>query len=202
MLVVDDSSPDGTADVVRELQQNFPIKLLERAHKTGLGIAYVAAFNAILKDESTEYIIQMDADLSHDPKAIPRLLEAAKTHDLVLGSRYIDGGSIENWGIARRIISRFGCLYARMVLGLPYKDLTGGFKCWRRDALSKIPIDQLSSVGYNFQIETTWLAHRLGLRICEVPITFVERKIGVSKFNLGIVLESFIKVLKLRIRGR
>lgn len=201
MFVVDDNSPDGTASVVRELAAKYPVQLIERTNKMGLGTAYIEAFKHILQDLEVGHIIQMDADLSHDPAIIPKLLVAARDADLILGSRYVAGGKIENWGVARRVISRAGCLYARIVLGLPYRDLTGGYKCWRREALERVPLDSLSSVGYNFQIETTWHAHKLGFRICEIPIVFTERKTGKSKLNFGIVLESFIKVLRLRFHG-
>ena len=140
----------------------------------------------------------MDADLSHDPAAIPEFLEKIKTCDLVLGSRYISGGKIENWGASRRLISRFGNAYARFVLGLKYHDLTGGFKCYTRNALEKISSEDFSSSGYNFQIETIFFADKNGLHIEEIPITFTEREIGNSKFNLGIIIESFFKVLTIR----
>ena len=143
----------------------------------------------------------MDADLSHNPALIPKFLEHIKLHDVVLGSRYIAGGVIENWDIARRIVSRGGNFYARAILGLPYQDLTGGFKCWRKEVLEKMDLDSLSSVGYNFQIETTYKAHVAGHKILEIPISFTERKLGKSKMNLKIILESFWKVLKLRIFG-
>lgn len=202
ILVVDDNSPDGTADAVRELAQKCPVQIIVRNEKRGLGTAYAAAFKSVLgRPDKPDYIIQMDADLSHDPADIPHLLAKIKTCDVVLGSRYIKGGGVENWNWLRRCISRFGNIYAQFVLNLPYHDLTGGFKCWRRAVLEKISLDDLSSTGYNFQIETTYKAHRLGYKICEVPIIFTERKIGRSKFNLGIIWESFIKVLWLRIKN-
>ena len=199
MIVVDDNSPDGTAALAESLSKNYPIKVLKRPQKAGLGAAYAEAFGLALESKP-DYIIQMDADLSHDPKVIPALLEKIKTHDVVLGSRYVEGGKIENWDYARRLVSKFGNIYSRAVLGLPYKDLTGGFKCWRRSALEKIDFSALSSQGYNFQIETTWMAHNAGCGIAEVPITFTERKEGVSKFNPSIILEAFWKVLLLRFK--
>ncbi|MEK7566536.1 MAG: glycosyltransferase, partial [Patescibacteria group bacterium] len=145
-----------------------------------------------------DYIVQMDADLSHDPNVILEMLSKTQNHDVVLGSRYIPGGAIENWNPARRLLSRFGNIYARAVLSLPYRDMTGGFKCFKRHVLENIDLDSLSSVGYNFQIETTHKAHQKGYKICEIPITFAERKTGKSKINLPIILESFWKVLLLR----
>ncbi|MBI4120313.1 MAG: polyprenol monophosphomannose synthase [Parcubacteria group bacterium] len=200
LVVVDDNSPDGTAQVAEELAQKYPLDLIRRQQKSGLGTAYTAAFKKTIP-EQPDYIIQMDADLSHDPNIIPQMLQEIQKCDLVLGSRYVKGGKIENWNFTRRLVSRWGNFYARLILGLPYRDLTSGFKCFRREVLEKINLDKLSSVGYNFQIETTYRAHRLGCRICEIPITFTERKTGVSKFNLGIILESFVKVLLLRLRG-
>ena len=202
VLVVDDNSPDGTAEVVRKLAQKYPVNLIVRSEKRGLGTAYTAAFKNILSQSgSSDVVIQMDADLSHDPAVIPVFLNQIKNCDVVLGSRYIKGGGVKNWNFFRRIVSRWSNVYARVILGLPYRDLTGGFKCWKREVLEKIDLDSLSSVGYNFQIETTYKAHRLGYKICEVPITFTERKQGESKFNLGIIVESFIKVLRLKIKN-
>lgn len=200
MVVVDDNSPDGTGKLAEELSKVYPLQVIHRPQKAGLGSAYTSAFKKILQEDRPDFIVQMDADLSHDPAAIPQFLEAIKNCDLVLGSRYILGGKIENWEFSRKLISRFGNLYARLVLGLPYRDLTGGFKCFRREVLENIDLDSLSSVGYNFQIETTYKAHQMGYKIVEVPITFTERKFGSSKFNLKIILESFFKVLLLKFR--
>lgn len=202
MVVVDDNSPDGTAALADDLARRYPMKVVHRKEKAGLGTAYVEAFKRILASpDAPDFIVQMDADLSHDPSVIPQMLARMGECDLVLGSRYVPGGKIENWDFFRKLVSRFGNVYARRVLGLPYRDLTSGFKCWRGEALASIDLDSLSSVGYNFQIETTYRAHRRGYRICEIPITFVERKQGVSKFNLGIIFESFWKVLLLRRSG-
>ncbi len=203
MYVVDDNSPDGTAGAVKELSLKYPaVTLIFRPAKEGLGRAYAAVFKQILSlDDKPDYIIQMDADLSHDPKVIPCMIAKIGECDVVLGSRYIKDGGIKNWDLLRRLISRFGNFYTRVVLGLPYRDLTGGFKCWRRAVLEEIDMDSLSSVGYNFQIETTYKAHRLGFKICEVPIIFIERKSGISKFNLSIIWESFIKILVLKYEG-
>ncbi len=199
LMVVDDNSPDGTGRIADELRQKYPVTVIHRAEKSGLGKAYVQGFESLPPE--AEIVIQMDADLSHDPAAIPAMLEKIKTCDVVLGSRYIPGGNTKNWDLARKLISRFGNFYARTILALPYRDLTGGFKCFRREALEKINLSLLSSVGYNFQIETTYAAHKKGLKICEIPITFTERRLGSSKFNLGIILESFWKVLRLRFRN-
>ncbi len=200
LMIVDDNSPDQTGQVAERLAKDYPIQVVHRAQKNGLGTAYVEAFRRILERENADYIIQMDADLSHDPAVIPRLLEAIKNCDLVLGSRYIKGGGTQNWDLFRKLISRFGNIYARVILGLPYHDLTGGFKCFRKEVLQNLNLTSLSSVGYNFQIETTYRAHQKGYKICEIPIIFTERKAGKSKFNLKIMLESFVKVLLLRFR--
>jgi len=203
LIVVDDNSPDGTGELAEELSQKYSIKVIHRPQKMGLGTAYIEAFKFILQSRNPpNYIIQIDADLSHDPKVIPIMLKKIEDCDLVLGSRYIRGGGVENWNFTRRLVSRFGNIYARFILGMPIYDMTGGFKCYRREVLEKINFDFLSSIGYNFQIETTYKAYRLGYKICEIPIIFKERKTGSSKFNLGIILESFFKVLILRFRGR
>lgn len=197
VLVVDDNSPDGTGEEVEKLRGTHPtLQIIHRREKLGLGTAYVEGFQKALT-EGAERIIQMDADWSHDPKYIPLILEALKEADLVLGSRYIPGGGIENWSAVRKAISRFGNLYARAILRVSVKDLTGGFKCYRRKALEAIGLDGLSSVGYNFQIETTYKAYKKGFRVREIPIVFTERKLGQSKFNIRIILESFWKVIKL-----
>lgn len=200
ILVVDDNSPDGTGQIVENIKkENAEVSILHRDKKEGLGKAYIAGFKKALSD-GADLIFEMDADLSHDPKYIPAMLEASEENDLVLGSRYVKGGGVSNWNFIRRQISRFGNIYARVVLGLPYKDLTGGFKCYRRKVLETIDLDAVNSLGYNFQIETTYEAHRAGFRITEVPIVFVERVEGKSKFNLKIMLEGFLKVLTLRFK--
>mgnify|MGYP001610137036 FL=1 len=202
IIVVDDNSPDGTGQLAEGLAQKYPIKVIHRSEKRGLGTAYIEAFKFILKSQNpADYIMQIDADLSHDPAVIPMMIKKAGECDLVLGSRYIRGGGVENWNFTRRLISRFGNSYARFILGMPIYDMTGGFKCYRREVLEKINFDSLSSIGYNFQIETTYRVYRLGYKVREIPIIFKERKTGSSKFNLGIILESFFKVLILRFRG-
>ena len=201
MAVVDDNSPDGTGEAVREIGRSYPVELFTKSSKEGLGKAYVFALKKILyRNRPPDLIIQMDADLSHDPAMIPRFLSEIESCDLVLGSRYVPGGRIENWDTVRRFVSKMGNHYARAVLGAPIVDMTGGYKCWRPAALASLDLDSLSSSGYNFQIETTYKAWRRGYRIVEIPITFTERKTGVSKFNIGIMLESFFKVLMLRFK--
>lgn len=201
VLIVDDRSPDGTGEAAEQLRTTYPnLTVIHRPQKAGLGTAYVAGFKAALA-RGAEFIFEMDADFSHDPAYIPQLLEAANHADLVIGSRYVPGGGVSNWNWPRRLISRFGNGYARIVLGLPYRDLTGGFKCYRRAVLEKIDLDRLSSVGYNFQIETTYKAHRLGVRVIEVPIVFVERAEGTSKFDFKIMIESFWKVILLKFKA-
>ena len=200
ILVVDDNSPDGTGQVVENIKsQNNKVDIVHRTTKAGLGQAYVAGFRKALEDQA-DLIFEMDADLSHDPKHVPEMLLAIKDNDLVLGSRYVKGGGIKNWNFLRRQISRFGNIYARMILALPYKDLTGGFKCYRRRVLETLNLSELNSLGYNFQIETTYKAHLAGFKIKEVPIVFTERVEGKSKFNLKIMLEGFLKVLTLRFK--
>ncbi len=201
MIVVDDNSPDGTGAIADELAKKYPITVMHRKTKNGLGVAYGEAFHFILSThlpDKEDYIIQMDADLSHDPAVIPSFLQNIKNADLVLGSRYIKGGAITNWNFFRRLISRFGNLYASFVLQVPYCDLTSGYKCYRRRVLENINLSDLSSIGYNFQIETTYRAHQKNYKIVEIPIIFTERKLGASKFKFGIFFESFWKVLMLR----
>ena len=199
MAVVDDNSPDGTGALAENLSQTYPLRVMHNPEKIGLGRAYAGAFRKILNPpaggEKPDYIIQLDADLSHDPAVIPKMLDKMGSCDLVLGSRYIPGGRIENWDFFRKLISYFGNLYARLMLKVPIRDLTTGFKCYRREVLENIDLDALSSIGYNFQIETTSRAWKKGYKICEIPIVFTERKTGASKFNLPIIIEAFFKVL-------
>lgn len=201
IFIVDDNSPDGTAEVAERLRETYPITILRRQKKEGLGRAYRDAFRLALRafPEAT-HIIQMDADLSHDPADIPRIVEAAQNAHLVLASRYVPDGGIANWHWARKMVSWIGNVYARWILWLPYCDLTGGFKCWRREALAALDLDTISSLGYNFQIETTYQAHKKGFRIQEIPIVFTERRTGTSKFNVKIILESFLNVFLMRFK--
>jgi dolichol-phosphate mannosyltransferase len=201
ILVVDDNSPDGTADLVRGMQKrNKRIHLVERPAKLGLGTAYVAGFRYALKN-TFEYIIEMDADFSHDPKALTLLLQKAKEYDLVIGSRYISGVNVVNWPMRRLILSYSANIYTRLITGMPVKDATGGFKCYRRKVLESIDLDSLRSNGYAFQIETNFLTWRKGFSICEIPIIFIDRSIGVSKMSKNIVYEAAWMVWKLKLKS-
>jgi dolichol-phosphate mannosyltransferase len=201
LLVIDDSSPDGTGELADRLSGELGfLSVLHRTRKEGLGPAYIAGFRWAL-DHGADRIVQMDADFSHDPADLPRLLGATESAGLALGSRYVEGGGTENWGRGRQAISRFGSLYARTILGVPVRDLTGGFKCWRREALESLPLDRVRTKGYAFQIETTYLAIRAGIEVVEVPIIFAERRAGGSKMTRGIVLEAMWKVPELRLRA-
>ena len=201
VLVVDDSSPDGTGQLADELAEELSyVGVLHRPRKEGLGPAYLAAFRQALAD-GAELIVEIDCDFSHDPRDVPRLLAAAEDADLVLGSRYVEGGRVENWGALRRFVSWGGSLYARVLLGVGIRDLTGGFKCYRRAVLEAIDLDAVTSTGYAFQIETTYRALRAGFRAVEIPITFADRETGTSKMNKGIFLEAVWKVPVLRARA-
>jgi dolichol-phosphate mannosyltransferase len=201
VLVIDDSSPDGTGEIADRLASELPwVSVLHRERKDGIGPAYVAGFRRALA-EAAELVLEMDCDFSHDPGDVPRLIEAAETAELVLGSRYASGGGTENWGLVRRLVSRGGCLYAQVLLGVQVRDLTGGFKCFRRVALESIDLGALSAHGYAFQIETTYRVLRAGLRVKEIPITFVERRAGASKMTGSIVAEAIWKVPLLRFRA-
>jgi dolichol-phosphate mannosyltransferase len=201
VLVIDDASPDGTGELADRLAGDHSwIEVLHRPHKEGLGPAYVAGFRRGLA-EGAELLLEMDCDFSHDPQDVARLIGAASDADLVLGSRYVRGGGTEGWGLARRIISRGGCLYAQVILGVPVRDLTGGFKCFRRETLEAIDLDVLSARGYAFQIETTYRVLRAGMRVREIPIRFSERRVGDSKMSRAIVLEAIWKVPVLRWRA-
>jgi len=201
VLVIDDNSPDGTGEVADGLARELEgVAVLHRPEKEGLGPAYLAGFRRALAD-GAELILEMDCDFSHNPADVPRLVEAAEHADLVLASRYVEGGGTENWGLVRRFISRGGSLYAQVLLGLPVRDLTGGFKCYHRAVLEALPLDEIHSKGYAFQIETTYRALRAGFRVVEVPITFADRQVGGSKMSKGIVLEAIWKVPALRARA-
>jgi dolichol-phosphate mannosyltransferase len=200
ILVVDDASPDGTGRIADRLAAELPeVRVLHRERKGGLGRAYLAGFAAALEG-GADLVLQMDCDFSHDPADVPRLIAAAGAADVVLGSRYVPGGGVENWALRRRIQSRGGCAYARLILGVPVRDLTGGFKCWRRTALEALDFDGVDAHGYGFQIEMTYRAIQAGLSVTEVPIVFRERREGQSKMTPRITLEAIWKVPALRLR--
>jgi dolichol-phosphate mannosyltransferase len=199
VLVIDDNSPDGTGEIADRLAAELDyVSVLHRERKEGLGPAYLAGFRRALA-EGADLILEMDCDFSHDPSDVPKLIAAAADADLVLGSRYVPGGGTANWGLIRRFISRAGSLYAQVMLGLRVRDLTGGFKCYRRAVLEALPLDEIDSKGYAFQIETTYRALRKGFTVREVPILFVDRVEGGSKMNRSIVLEAIWKVPALRL---
>ncbi len=199
VIVVDDASPDGTGALADELAAAHPGRLLvlHRPAKRGIGPAYVAGFRAALAGGAA-LVAQMDADHSHDPADLPRLVAAAAEHDLVLGSRYVPGGGTVGWPLTRRLLSRLGGCYARLVLGVPIADLTGGFKVWRRATLAALDLESIRADGYGFQIESTFRALRQGARVAELPILFADRVAGASKLSRRIVLEAAIVVWRLR----
>jgi dolichol-phosphate mannosyltransferase len=202
ILVVDDNSPDGTGEIAdRMAAESSDVSVLHRPAKEGIGPAYVAGFRHALAG-GAELVAQMDADFSHDPADLPRLLEAAGSADLVLGSRYVAGGGVTEWGPLRRAISRGGSAYARALLGVSVRDLTGGFKVFRRRVLEAIELESISAVGYAFQVETTFRAIRAGFNVVEVPITFSDRRVGESKMSSGIVVEAALQVPAMRLRRR
>jgi dolichol-phosphate mannosyltransferase len=202
VLVIDDSSPDGTGEIADRLAGEFPfVSVLHRPKKEGLGPAYLAGFVWALATDA-DRIVEMDCDFSHDPEDLPRLVAASADSDLALGSRYVEGGGTRNWGLGRRLVSRFGSLYARIILGVGIHDLTGGFKCFRRTVLEEIGLEQITTRGYAFQIETTYRALKAGCRVVEIPIVFAEREAGSSKMTRGIVLEAMTKVPELRLRSQ
>ena len=199
VLVIDDNSPDGTGELADRLAGELGfVEVLHRERKEGLGPAYLAGFRRAL-DDGAELILEVDCDFSHDPDDVPRLLTAAENADLVLGSRYVEGGRVENWGALRRFVSWGGSFYARTLLGVGIRDLTGGFKCFRSTVLETIDLDAVRSAGYAFQIETTYRALRAGFRVTEIPIAFADRTAGSSKMSKAIFLEAVWKVPALRL---
>jgi dolichol-phosphate mannosyltransferase len=199
ILVIDDNSPDGTGEIADRLAGELDhVDVLHRARKEGLGPAYLDGFRQAL-ELGADLVVEMDCDFSHDPADVPRLVAAAEDADVVLGSRYVRGGGTRNWGLLRRLISRGGSLYAQILLGLPIRDLTGGFKVYRRAVLETIDLDAIDSKGYAFQIEGTYRALRAGFRVVEVPIVFADREVGGSKMSRSIVLEAIWKVPALRL---
>jgi len=205
VLVIDDASPDGTGEIADRLAAELShVAVLHRPSKGGLGPAYVAGFGRALA-EGAELVLTMDADFSHDPADVPRLVASTADAGLVLGSRYVPGGTVRNWGIVRRAVSRGGCLYAQAVLGFGVRDSTSGFKCYRRAVLETIGLERITSLGYAFQIETVYRAFRAGFTVREVPIVFTDRVRGGSKMGPGIVAEAAVRVPALRlgaVRGR
>ncbi len=201
IIIIDDNSPDGTGKIAQKLATLHPLQIIyiKRDKKLGLGSAYITGFKKALALGS-KYIFEMDADLSHSPEDLPKFLKAIKNCDLVLGSRYISKGKIENWNMNRKLISKGGTIYAKTILSLPIKDLTSGFKCFRREVLEKIDLNNIQSDGYAFQIELTYKATLLGFKIKEVPITFFERKTGTSKFSKKIFWEAMWMVWKLKFK--
>jgi dolichol-phosphate mannosyltransferase len=201
VLVVDDGSPDGTGEIADGLaEEHDAVRVLHRQEKQGLGRAYLAGFGVALA-EGAELVLEMDADFSHDPADLPRLIAAADDADLVLGSRYVPGGGVENWGALRRLLSRAGSVYARALLRVPVRDLTGGFKCFNRRVLDGIDLNGVHADGYGFQIELTYRAIQAGFSVREIPIRFRERREGHSKMTARIALEAVWKVPALRLRG-
>jgi dolichol-phosphate mannosyltransferase len=199
VLVIDDNSPDGTGELADTLAAELGyVTVLHRSEKEGLGPAYLAGFRRALA-EGAELVLEMDCDFSHDPNDVPRLVAAAADADVVLGSRYVAGGGVRNWGLLRRVISAGGSWYARVLLGVRVHDLTGGFKCYRRAVLESIDLDAIDSKGYAFQIETTYRALRSGFRVLEIPITFADREAGGSKMSRAIVAEAIWRVPLLRV---
>ena len=199
VLVIDDGSPDGTGEIAERLASELPwLDVLHRTAKEGIGRAYLAGFARALESDA-QLVLEMDCDFSHDPADVARLIATCEDGaDLALGSRWVDGGGTVNWGLLRRVISRGGSLYARLVLGVAVRDLTGGFKCFRRVVLETIELDAIAARGYGFQIEGTYRALRAGFRVVEIPITFVDRRVGESKMSGGIVVEAMRQVPVLR----
>jgi dolichol-phosphate mannosyltransferase len=202
VLFVDDTSPDGTAERVRAQQKRNPerVHLLDRDGKHGMGTAYVAGFSWALEHDY-DAVVEMDADLSHDARELPTLVGLLSDADVVIGSRYIPGGGTQNWSRLRLAISRFGSFYARVILGLPIRDLTGGFNAWHRRVLEALPLDRVRSEGYSFQIELKLRAARAGFRLVETPIVFVDRRAGQSKMTWRIVAEAMVRVWWMRLGG-
>lgn len=199
VLVVDDNSPDGTGDIVdAEAARNPRVHILHRASKQGLGTAYIAGFKWALENTDAKYVFEMDADFSHDPQAIPEFLESIKDHDVVLGSRYLNGITVVNWPLSRLILSYSANIYTRIATGLPLKDSTGGFKCFRREVLEQLPLDTIHSDGYAFQIEVNFICWKKGFRLKEIPIIFVDRRVGISKMSRRIIWEAALIVWRFR----
>lgn len=201
VLVIDDASPDGTGALADDLaaRSGGRLSVLHRTGRRGLGRSYVDGMRAALATDA-DVVFQMDADLSHDPKYVPDLIRAASQHDIVIGSRYLQGVSVVNWPLRRLILSTFANWYVRTITGMEVRDCTAGFRCWRRSAIARLPLDRIASDGYSFQVETLFLALRAGASVGEVPIIFVERRIGASKISSGVIRESFFTPWRLVLR--
>lgn len=201
VLIVDDNSPDGTADKVKEYQKsNLNVHLIQRSGKLGLGTAYIKGFKFALEN-SFDYIFEMDADLSHNPVEIPKMLQEIENSDLVIGSRYINGVNVINWPLSRLFLSVMASKYTRLITGMPIQDCTGGYKCFRKEVLEAIPLDEVKSNGYSFQIEMNFKAWKRNFRIKEIPIIFYDRTVGMSKMTKKIMIEAALLVWKLKIRS-
>lgn len=201
ILIIDDNSPDGTGDIADRLAAgNRRIRVMHREGKMGLGTAYILGFKYALSRPDIDCVFEMDADFSHRPEYIPDFLKAIEDADLVLGSRYVPGGGVRNWNFARKVISRGGSMFARVMLGLPARDCTGGYRCYRREALKKIDLETISAEGFGFQVEMLNACHRAGLRVREIPIIFPDRERGTTKISKKIIIEAFIMVCRLRIK--
>jgi dolichol-phosphate mannosyltransferase len=199
VLVVDDNSPDGTGQIAERLSMELPVEVLHRGGKEGLASAYIAGFRHVLA-QGADLVLQMDSDFSHDPADLRRLIEASHRADLVLGSRYVPEGGVRDWSLVRRAISRGGSAYARRLLGIEVRDLTGGFKCFHREVLEALDLNRIASQGYAFQVEMTYRALQAGFKVVEVPIVFSDRRVGSSKMSRAIVLEAAWRVPLLRWR--
>jgi len=203
ILVVDDNSPDGTGDLVEDIsRESSRVHLLRRPGKMGLGTAYISGFRYALSRPDIHCVFEMDADFSHQPKYIPDFLIAIESADVVLGSRYVSGGGVENWGVSRQVLSRGGSVFSRFMLGLPARDCTGGFRCYRREVLEAIDLDQISSEGFGFQVEMLYECYRNGFKIKEIPIVFPDREKGTSKISKRIVFEAFFLVCRMKFSNR
>lgn len=199
VLIVDDNSPDGTGRIVDEMAAaDDRVHVIHREEKLGLGSAYIRGFKWALKNTDAKYVFEMDADFSHDPESLPQFLKTIEENDLVIGSRYLDGVTVVNWPLSRLILSYGANIYSRVVTGLPLKDCTGGFKCFRREVLEQLPLDRIRSDGYSFQIEVNFLCWKKGFRIREIPIIFVDRRVGISKMSKKIIWEASYMVWRLR----
>jgi len=203
IMVVDDNSPDGTGDLVEWISRdNARVHLMRRPGKLGLGTAYISGFREALTRPDIECVFEMDADFSHQPKYIPEFLKAVRSADVVLGSRYVPGGGVRNWGLIRKVLSRGGSIFSRFMLGLPAYDCTGGFRCYRRQVLEALDFERINSEGFGFQVEMLHECNKKGFRIKEIPIVFPDREKGTSKISKKIVFEAFFLVCRLRFSGR